>query len=149
MSHIALSSSAINTLTYASPCLGEVRYGIRFLKAEKNCYYSCAITADMAYLFGVFARHNPESCPMTNKESKSIVASMDKKIDEAMPKNGIKKMHGFYFSVLEHEWTIIVEAEDAHSVEKFCIESGIAAFSTIKIVPLTDWKAALNKIKGG
>lgn len=102
----------------------------------------------MASLFGVFARHSPESCPMTNTQSKSIVTGIDKKIEESMPKHGIKKLHGFYFSVLEHEWTIIVEAEDAHNVERFCIDSGIAAFSTVKIVPLTDWKAALNKIKG-
>lgn len=86
---------------------------------------------------------------MINKSSKSIVAEMDKKIEESMPKNGVQKIHGFYFSVLEHEWTIIVEAEDAHSVEKFCIESGIATFSTVKVVPLTDWKTALQRIKGG
>jgi hypothetical protein len=50
--------------------------------------------------------------------------------------------------VLEHEWTIIVEAENAHGIESLCIESGISAFSTVKIVPLTDFKVILSKMKG-
>ena len=101
----------------------------------------------MAQLFGVFAKHSPESCPMNNKASKEITVQLDKKIQESMPKNGIKKMVGFYFSVLEHEWTIIVEAESAHGVEAFCIEAGISSFSTTKIVPFTELGAALNKIR--
>lgn len=49
---------------------------------------------------------------------------------------------------MEHEWTIIVEAENAHGIENLCIESGISAFSTVKIVPLTDFKVVSDKIKG-
>jgi hypothetical protein len=104
--------------------------------------------AGMAQLFGVFARHSPESCPLNNKDNKDVVAKMDKKLEESMPRNGVKKILGFYFSVLEHEWTIIVEAESAHGIETLCIESGISAFNTVKIVPLTDFAAALKRIRG-
>ncbi len=103
----------------------------------------------MVRLFGVFARHTPESCPLNNTDSKDIVAKLDKKMEEAMPRNGVKKILGFYFSVLEHEWTIIVEADNAHGIETLCIESGISAFNTVKIVPLTDFNAALQRIRGG
>lgn len=102
----------------------------------------------MAQLFGVFAKHSPESCPLNKASSKEIVAQLDKKMEEAMGKNGVKKIVGFYFSVLEHEWTIIVEAEHAHGIESLCIESGISAFNTVKIVPLTDFKVILNKMRG-
>lgn len=102
----------------------------------------------MAQLFGVFARHSPESCPLNNGGNKEIVARLDRKMEESMPRNGVKKILGFYFSVLEHEWTIIVEAENAHGIETLCIESGISAFNTVKIVPLTDFATALKRIKG-
>lgn len=101
----------------------------------------------MAQLFGVFAKHSPESCPLNNADNKAITALLDKKMKESMPKNGVEKILGFYFSVLEHEWTIIVEAENAHGIETLCIESGISAFNTVKIVPLTDFSAALKRIK--
>lgn len=101
----------------------------------------------MAQLFGVFATHSPESCPLNNAQSKEIVARLDDKMKEAMEKNGVKKVVGFYFSVLEHEWTIIVEAENAHGIETLCIESGISAFNTVKIVPLTDFNVVLNRLK--
>jgi hypothetical protein len=107
-----------------------------------------AYCKDMTQLFGVFAKHSPESCPMNNEGVKKIVTQLDKKMDEVMGKNGVKKIVGFYFSVLEHEWTIIVEAENAHGIESLCIESGISAFSTVKIVPLTDFKVILSKMKG-
>jgi hypothetical protein len=102
----------------------------------------------MAQLFGVFARHSPESCPLNNAANKEVFSKLDKRMEQAMEKNGVKKVVGFYFSVLEHEWTIIVEAENAHGIENLCIESGISAFNTVKIVPLTDFKVAFDKIRG-
>lgn len=117
-------------------------------KQRKLLKYLAVLVAHMSQLFGVFARHSPESCPLNNAHSKEIVNQIDSKMNESMPKTGVKKIVGFYFSVLEHEWTIIVEAEDAHGIEKFCIGAGISAFNTIKIVPLTDFGAAMKKILG-
>ena len=102
----------------------------------------------MPQLFGVFATHSPESCPLNNGKSKEILLQMDKKMDERMRPNGVTRIIGFYFSVLEHEWTIILEAENAHGIETLCIESGISAFNTVKIVPLTEFGAALKRIRG-
>ncbi len=102
----------------------------------------------MPQLFGVFATHSPESCPLNNAKSKDILLQMDKKLEGRMHPNGVSKIVGFYFSVLEHEWTMIVEAENAHGIETLCIESGISALSTVKIVPLTEFGAALKRIRG-
>jgi hypothetical protein len=102
----------------------------------------------MTQLFGIFAVHTPESCPLNNPKSKEILLQMDKKLEQSMAKNGVKKMVGFYFSVLEHEWTIIMEAESAHGIETLCIEVGISAFNTVKIVPLNEFGVALKRIRG-
>lgn len=102
----------------------------------------------MPQLFGVFTTHSPESCPLNNGKSKEILMQMDKKIEEKKREDGVTRIIGFYFSVLEHQWTIIMEADSAHGIEKLCIDSGISAFNTVKIVPLTEFGAALKRIRG-
>jgi hypothetical protein len=102
----------------------------------------------MPQLFGVFAAHSPESCPLNNAKNKEVLMQMDKKLQERMGANGVTRIVGFYFSVLEHDWTIILEAESAHGIETLCIEAGISAFNTVKIVPLTEFGAALKRIRG-
>ena len=49
-------------------------------------------------------------------------------------------------SVLEHEWIIIFEAENAHGIESLCIEAGIASFNTVKIVGLKKYEDVQNKV---
>ena len=51
-------------------------------------------------------------------------------------------------SVLGHEWVIIVEAESAHDIESLCIEAGISAYNTVKIVPLNNFDVVMERIKG-
>lgn len=98
-------------------------------------------------LFGVFATHNPESCPLNNKNSKRLFIEMGGKLKSAQRKFRITKIIGFYMSVLEHQWVIMMDAKDAHDIEKFCIEVGISAISTVKIVPMSDFANSLKKFK--
>jgi len=97
-------------------------------------------------LFGVFAVHSPESCPLNNKTSKSIFLKIEKKLNESIKKHNIDKLVGFYMSVLEHEWIIILEAKNAHDIETMCIEVGISSTSTVKIVPLNEFSKVIKRI---
>ena len=65
----------------------------------------------------------------------------------AQKKFSIKKILGFYMSVLEHEWIIIMDAKNAHDVERLCIELGISATSTVKIVPINDFHKVVAGLK--
>jgi hypothetical protein len=96
-------------------------------------------------LFGVFATHNPESCPLNNKKSKTMFTGMQRKINSNLKKFNITKLIGFYMSVLEHEWIIILDAKNAHNIEQFCIAVGI---SVVKIVPMSDFSDVLKKFEG-
>lgn len=102
----------------------------------------------MLQLFGVFANHSPESCPLNNEQSRKVFVSIDDKIKSILPKFKVNRIVAFYMSVLEHEWIIIFEAESAHEIESLCIEAGISAFSTIKIVPLNNFDVVIKRIKG-
>jgi hypothetical protein len=73
---------------------------------------------------------------------------IDEKLKSITAKYNVSKIIGFYMSVLEHEWMIIVEAESAHDIETLCIEAGISAFNTVKIVPLNNFDVVMKRIKG-
>lgn len=91
-------------------------------------------------LFGVFAVHHPESCPLNNAKSKKIFLALQTKMKVDAKKYKISKIIAFYMSVLEHEWIIILDAKNAHDIEQFCISVGISATSTVKIVPIKDFR---------
>lgn len=97
-------------------------------------------------LFGIFAIHSPESCPLNNSNSKEVFKEIYNKLQSNSERYGISEINGFYMSVLEHEWIILVKANSAHDIEQICIESGISAFNTVKIVPLTNYQDVLKRI---
>ena len=98
-------------------------------------------------LFGVFAIHSPESCPLNNQKSRKIFLEIQNKLKVNMKKFNITKIIGFYMSVLEHEWIIILDAKSAHDIEQLCITVGISSMSTVKIVPMNDFSVALKKLQ--
>lgn len=100
-------------------------------------------------LFSVTAVHSPESCPLNNEDSRQIFLQLGPKIRQNLKKFNIKRMVDFYMSVLEHQWTLIFEAKNAHDIEKFCIEIGVSKYHTIKIVPLSKYVDVVKKINAG
>jgi len=98
-------------------------------------------------LFGVFAIHSPDLCPMNNKNSKKIFLEIQGKMKATQKKFHITKVLGFYMSVLEHEWIIILDAKSAHDIEQMCIYVGISTTSTVKIVPINDMQKVMTKLK--
>ncbi len=97
-------------------------------------------------LFGVFAVHSPESCPLNNPKSKRLFLSIHEKMKSSTKKHNILKIHAFYMSVLEHEWIIILDAKNAHDIEKLCMDVGISATSTVKIVPINNYKDVIKRL---
>lgn len=98
-------------------------------------------------LFGVFAIHSPESCPLNNNTSREVFLDMETKIKSHMKKFQILKVIGFYMSVLEHEWIIILDAKSAHDIEQLCISVGISSMSTVKIVPMNEFSTTVKRLK--
>jgi len=102
----------------------------------------------MSQLFGIFAIHDPEGCPLNNDKSRQVFLQIEDKFKSINAKHNVKSIVGFYMSVLEHQWIIIVEADSAHDIENLCIEAGISAFNTVKIVPLNNFEVVMQRIKG-
>ena len=98
-------------------------------------------------MFGVFAVLSPESCPLNNEESKKIFKEMKKKIETNISRFNVRRVVAFYMSVLEHEWVIILEAENAHDIEELSIAVGISSYNTVKIVPLRYFDDVIKKLE--
>ena len=98
-------------------------------------------------MFGVFAVHSPESCQLNNEQSKKIYKEMKNKIKTKISRFNVKRVVAFYMSVLEHEWSIILEAENAHNIEELSIAVGISSFNTVKIVPLRFFDDVFKKLE--
>lgn len=97
-------------------------------------------------LYGIYGSHTTESCPLNNIESRKIVLNMVGDLDNIANKNSIKILEQ-YHSALEHTFLWTVDAENAHSVERFMIESGWAAFNAVKIVPLGRYQNVIEACK--
>jgi len=59
----------------------------------------------------------------------------------------VRRVVAFYMSVLEHEWVIILEAENAHDIEELSIAVGISSYNTVKIVPLRYFDDVIKKLE--
>lgn len=68
--------------------------------------------------FGILANHSPESCPLNNSTNQVVFKQIYNKIEANIEKYGIKRIVGFYMSVLEHERFIILDANSAHKIEQ-------------------------------
>ncbi len=99
------------------------------------------------FLFSVTAVHSPESCPLNHKDSKQVFLQLDSKIKKNLKQFDIRRLVEFYVSVLEHQWTLIFEAKNAHDIEKLCIEIGMSKYNTIKIVPLNRFHVVIKKLR--
>ena len=105
--------------------------------------------ANNSNLYGIYGEHRVESCPLNNLDiAKQILKSVKgfdpKKLLETY---GIHRVVGQYHSALEHTLTWILEAEDAHLIQQFCIDAPLSKFNQVKIVPLITFEDVATNIK--
>ncbi len=88
-------------------------------------------------LYGIYGRHEISDCPLNNSKTRKMVAEIAKTdMSSILPKYKINKVVGRYHSGLEHTFLWILDAEDPHLIQQLAIESGMASFNEVKIVPL-------------
>lgn len=99
-------------------------------------------------LFGICGSHTTEMCPLNNVEiAKALIEQLDRGIEEPARKHKINNILGQYHSALEHTFLWIVDAEDPHLIQQFCIVVGMASFNAIKIVPLITINDVAERLK--
>ena len=98
-------------------------------------------------LYGISGSHTTEACPLNNDASaKLVLQAKTLDIEEIAKKYKINKIVGQFHSALEHTFLWIVDAEDPHMIQHFCIESGIASFNAVKIIPMVTFGEVIETV---
>ncbi len=88
-------------------------------------------------LYGIYGKHTTEACPWNNIDTaKRLQALAEGGIDVVAQENNIHAIIAQYHSALEHSFLWVVDADDPHSIQNFCVASGLASINELKIVPL-------------
>ncbi len=99
-------------------------------------------------LYGIYGRHEIEQCPWNNKEiAKQVVEIASSDFASILPKYKIRNIVGQYHSGLEHTFLWIFDAEDAHLIQQFAVDTGMAKFNEVKIVPLETFAGVVEGAK--
>ncbi|MDH3678251.1 MAG: hypothetical protein OEQ12_08130 [Nitrosopumilus sp.] len=99
-------------------------------------------------LFGIDGSHATEACPLNNSTSAKLLLNAEiLNLEKLQEKYKINKILGQYHSALEHTFLWILDAEDPHLIQQFCIESGLASFNAVKIIPLITTQQAIETVK--
>ena len=79
-----------------------------------------------------------EFCSLNNcKKTQSAGGFVRREINSIETKYGIPRIMGEYNSRLEYTFLWIVDANDPHKIQDFCIETGIAFLNALRMVPLS------------
>lgn len=99
-------------------------------------------------LYGIYGSHTTESCPLNNIViAQGVVQFAKSDIESLLKKYKINKIISQYHSALEHTFLWVVDAQDAHLIQQFCVESKVAAFNAVKIVPLVTFEDVVSNLK--
>jgi hypothetical protein len=99
-------------------------------------------------LFGIYGSHTTEACPVNNiNTARGIVQQSPAQMASLAKKYKINTFVGQYHSALEHTLLWIVDAEDPHLIQQFCLEAKLASFNTLKIVPLITFTDVTEMVK--
>ncbi len=88
-------------------------------------------------LYGIYGRHTTAACPWNNIDTaRRLQALAESDLESTARQYNIHAIHGQYHSALEHTFLWVVEADDPHGIQDFCVTTGLASINELKIVPL-------------
>ena len=99
-------------------------------------------------LYGIYGSHTPETCPIYFAKYAQVfvdIAGLEQ--EQLTEKYGIHRIDAQYHSALEHTFLWIVEADSPHLIETFAVETGLASFNTLRIVPMHTFAETVERLK--
>ena len=98
--------------------------------------------------YGIYGSHTPDTCPIYLRKFARIFAEIAELNPEDLASAyGIHEIEAQYHSALEHTFLWIVEAEQPHLIEAFAVDTGLASFNTIRIVPIHTFAETVDTLK--
>ena len=98
--------------------------------------------------YGIYGSHTPDTCPIYHAQyARVFVDIAERDPQELAEAYGIHQVEARYHSALEHTFLWIVEAEDPHLIEEFAVDTGLASFNTLEIVPIHTFGETVDRLR--
>ncbi len=92
-------------------------------------------------LYGIYGKHSVDACPWNNIETaKMLLNLVESDLETKAREYRISRVAGQLHSALEHTFLWVVEAEDPHLIQDFCVATGVASINELRIVPLITFR---------
>ncbi|MFQ5956787.1 MAG: hypothetical protein ACE5KK_03350 [Candidatus Brocadiales bacterium] len=92
-------------------------------------------------LYGIYGSHTTEACPLNDiHTAKRVITLAEGDLESMAREYKITEILGQYHSALEHTFLWVVNAEDPHLIQEFCVVTGMASFNNLRIVPLVTFQ---------
>jgi hypothetical protein len=96
----------------------------------------------------VLGTHTAEVCPLSNAKSKALLLEVGPQIPAMAEKHGVKMVAGPFVN-REHLTVTIAEADRAEDLDAFIVESRLAQWNTIRVIPSHSMEDGMREIVEG
>ena len=98
--------------------------------------------------FVVLASHSPDICPTSNAKTKALLLELGPQIPAIAQKHGVNIVAGPFVS-REHLAVTIVEADRVDGLDDFLVDSRLAQWNEVRIVPSRSMQEGMTEIQEG
>ena len=96
--------------------------------------------------FVVLGTHSPEVCPTSNAKTKALLLEVAPQVSAIAEKHGVNIVAG-PFANREHTLVMIVETDSAEALDSFVVESRLAQWNQVHILPSVPMQTALQELQ--
>jgi uncharacterized protein with GYD domain len=96
----------------------------------------------------VLASHTAEVCPTSNAKVKTLLQEVAPQIPSLAGKHGVTILAGPYAN-REHTVVVIVETENSEALDTFLVDTRLAQWNTVRILPSLPMEEAMREIAEG
>jgi hypothetical protein len=98
--------------------------------------------------FVVIANHTPEVCPTSNAKMKGLMLDLAPQIPSIAQKHGVNIVAGPFVN-REHMAVVIVETDRADGLDDFLVDSRLAQWNQVHILPSRSLQEGLTEMQEG
>jgi len=94
------------------------------------------------------ANHSPEICPTSNAKTKGLLLELAPQIPGIAQKHGVNIVAGPFVN-REHLTVVIVETDRAEALDNFLVDSRLAQWNQVRILPSRSLQEGLMELQEG
>jgi hypothetical protein len=98
--------------------------------------------------FVILGSHSAEVCPTSNAKSRAMLLEIGPQIPTIAQKHGVKLVAGPFIN-REHLTVAVAEAERAEDLDAFVVESRLAQWNTVRVIPSHPMEVGMQEIAEG